>query len=488
MAQQDVNNILSTFQNLLAYRQGQQRMAQEKELQENQQQIEKDRNKELSRQFDQQYKLAEKRQAIEEEQASLNRQLLAQKVSENILNGIPVAGDTITPGVLGGPPNAQGQPTPVSMIHNIPGIGELTLPTHEAFMRQQQADKATMMQPEIDAKAAEALAARRAQEESDALRLAKEHENRMAELKQENDYRLQQQKNMLDAEMARMNLENAAQFRRTQFEVTGGLSEIPGNPFNQFGGVHIVTGPGGAPQVNTTSGGDIIGNTLKGIGDGSITMNQLRTLYPRQASAFEMMASQHGLMPLNDKEAEQLAALEKVAKIVPTLQEMYLIRHDHPMQDLNPLSTAGQRFNMLADIVKGNLPAISMALSGVKRFNNYEMKNYEDYLIPKRGPTSNKNMETSKYNSFVTHDLQEAFDTATRRLPKGQRDIIRDKLGLNGFPMLGSAVNTPGQSPGTPQGATPALPLGQRQKPGQGDVHWVIQNGKLVPMTAGGVQ
>lgn len=427
----------------------------------------------------------EKELGLRQDAATLQRQQLIQQAAQGILKGQPYPGDHIVAG-----------DTPDTETHTIPGMGpggtdlNLSLPSHQAYVAQQaqnaqeQADLTrTLSAPAEEAKTREQTAQQNAESERQLKALAIEHTNRLSELAQNNEYETKRQNSSLAAQKAMRDSENALGLQKTIIEATGGMQGMPSL------GSTVSTGPDGSPQVQTPNTSDFLTNTVRQLRDGQMSTDQLKKQYPKQAAFILRTANQQGISGLTDKQTEQLQDLNSVAKVVPILKRMNHIIQQFPNEVFNPLSDAGKQYAADKATVEGALPTISRSLSGVKRFNGMEMDQYKNYLLPDRGikvgpiDATKTGPNRSKYDQFVTHDIQDAFNTVTQNLGQGQKDIIKERIGLNNLPSLGSAIKTPGQQTGTPTGMTPALPMPPSNKVTQ----WVFgPDGKLVP--AGGSQ
>lgn len=426
--------------------------------------------KDLSAKAAKQLDLEQQRFDAEHELQSIQKQQLTQQLLHQYeLSGIPISGDDIITKM----PDLTGMEQ-----HFSPSLGiNATIPSPQTYANQ-QADIARISQ-----QPAEEATARRYKEQSEdqqakALAVAaQQHADRLAELAQNNEYENDRQASSLRAQKTLRDSENALGLRKAMIEATGGLSEDPS--FKT--GVTIQTGPDGQPVQKQTPIGDFVTNTIRQLRDGQMSTDQLKKQFPKQAPTILRLANEQGIGGLTDAQKARIDDLNSVAQIVPALRKMNQINEQYPNEVFIPGTDANKAFNGLKQQVEGALPTISRALSGVKRFNGFEMDQYKNYLEPTRGvdlggplnfqPTA---ANSSKYNDFVTHDIQDAFNTATSNLPQGQRDIIKQRIGLNNLPSLSNALSAPGVNSGTPTGMTPALPSSPNA------IHWIMQNGKLV--------
>jgi hypothetical protein len=423
--------------------------------------------KDLSAKASKQLDLEQQRFDAEHELQSVQRQQLTQQLlHQYVLSGIPISGDNVSmaPGMIG------------MEQHSIPSLGiNATLPSpalYQTQQAQQQADLARITNaPAEEAKTREQSAAQQAETERQ-LKLAA----------QNNIYETARQASSQRAQQALHDSEGALSLRKAMIEATGGLSEQDSGSKT---GISIKTGPDGQPIQTQQPVSDFVTNTLRQLRDGQMSSDQLKKQFPKQAPVLLRMASEQGIGALTDTQKTRLDDLNTVAQVVPALKKMNEIAAQDPNNTwMNPTSDAYKTFNGLHQQVAGALPAISRALSGVKRFNGFEMEQYDKYLTPQTGisfgplDTTKVGPNFGKYNDFVTHDIQDAFNSATSGLPQGQRDIIKQRIGLNNLPSLSNALQAPGVNSGTPSGMTPAVPSTPQA------IHWVLQNGKLVQVGA----
>jgi hypothetical protein len=476
MAQQDVNTIINAIHNFAAVRQArnqqaleQQRADDEKQNQQDRLQIERDK---LKQEGDYQKSVLKATQALHDVQIQKAQQEIGQQAAQTGIVPYSVQSQPAqsTPG--------GGMMSPISGVGNqqlltFPDQTQLTVPTPLAYA-QQQADQQRIIQaPAEEIKTREQAAAQEAETKRQLATGQQAHQNKLQELFLEQNYNNQRQQNQLAAEKAMRDSQNATTLQAKMLEVTGGLSGMPNNAI-------ITTGPDGQPTLQPVDKNAYVNNAMDAIRNGRLSSDEFRKQYGKQANTLMQMASSTGLGMLSKDDKAKLDDLETAAKIAPIMKELVQIRTTYPTKDMIPGTDAYKQYNLDKELIGKSIPAISRVLSGVKRFNQSEFDKYMEGLIPGKNPlTTNPSAAASKYNDFVTKDLQAAFNQITSSLPKGHQDMLRQKLGLNDLPFLNSAIKTPGANPGTPTGATPALP----QSTVPNTDYYFNSAGQLVPMT-----
>lgn len=462
MAQEEVNHILEGLKLGLAVRQQRQELAQQQqriEIQKKQQESEeKHREAENKRYID---SLAEQKRQFDitskAAQALHNVQIMQaeQSMTQNAMQGIPIAGDQVsgaTPPVV---PQGMTQVPEGHQLHNLPTGHSVVLPTPEKFAELLAARARITNAPAEEAKTREQAALQKAETERQLTVSKQAQEAKLVELNKENEYKMQQQAQAIKAQQAIHSSEQAMHLRVALLQATNGMSEPS---FMKSMGVNVTTDAQGQPTINSQDPTNYVMNTIKQLRDGQMSADELKKRDPKLAPVIERMASTMGVGALTKDEIGQLRDLEIVAQVAPVLREMNLIRANANVKVLVKGTDAYARFQTLEDQVGKAQPALARIFSGTKRFNNVEMEKYWNALVPRKSPlTSDKESGFSKYNDFVTKDIQDAFNTITSSLPEGQRAIIRDRIGINRLPYLSSAIKTPGAEPTTPVGAAPAL-------------------------------
>lgn len=395
------------------------------------------------------------------------------------------------------PPGVGSSPIPVGGSVNLPGIGQIPIPPQVAagntvsfpsghtidiptpqVFAQQQADIARITnKPAEEAKTREQAAVQAAETERQLKVGQQGFQQRLQEIDKQNQYENQRQANMISAQAAIHNSENAAALQRAMITSSGGLFGMPGQ-FNS--GVHIVTSDDGEPQVIHQNPADYITNTIGRLENGTLSSDELKKTDSKGAPTILRLASQRGIVPLTKDQQTNLKDLEEVSKAVPLLKEMAEIRASSGTSFV-PGTDAYKLFEADKDKLGKYTANITRVLGNIRRLNTQDVELTLNSMIPSRAPWKGATTGIDKYNEFVT-SLQNDFNTATNTLPKNQQDLIRQRLGYNSFPYLNKLTSAPGQQVGTPQGMTP--PGGKKAN----DVHWVLQNGKLVPVAGGGGQ
>jgi hypothetical protein len=467
-AQSGFNSVAQVLQSLAEQKQRQQQL----EIEQQRADEEAANRKDISQRAWKQLQLDTEARADLHNSTLSQRALLAQQVLHNYELGAPLpAGSTMSEQ----PPGAFGDYRQIS--NPALGISNETVMSPQEYATQRAQIERIAGAPAEESKIRETQALQDSEFAKQIKLAAQQHQDRLDEEAARNTYETNRQQDMIEAQRALRDSENSMSIRRAMIEATGGLSEfgkiIPGTT--------IATGADGQPSVNQQGVGDFVSNTIRQLRDGQMSSDQLKKQFPKQASAILGIASQQGIGALTEDSRTKLNDLNTIAQVVPILKEMNEINMSAPNSVLmNPMSKEYKQFQTDKQIVMGSIPAVSRVLGGVKRFNGFEMKDYENYLLPTRGlsigPLDLTKPNIDKYNSFVTHDIQDAFNTATSSIPDGQRAIIKQRIGLNNLPSLGSALQTPGAPTGTPSGMTPAIPA--QGTPNQ--IHWVMQNGKLV--------
>jgi hypothetical protein len=64
-------------------------------------------------------------------------------------------------------------------------------------------------------------------------------------------------------------------------------------------------------------------------------------------------------------------------------------------------------------------------------------------ILPNTSLSHTGAYEFTKYEDFVK-DIQDSFNTILSDVPENQKNLIREKFGLNRFPYLGNAIKQPG--------------------------------------------
>lgn len=443
MAQQDVNNIVQAFQSFIESRQRDAQLAQQKSTEDARTKIEQQRadqeekdRADRSKQFQQNLKIREQELDANRQMQDANRTLLMQKATENILNGVPVAGDVTAPGAIDPSTGLSSE-----MMHEIPGFGpngtsaHVTLPTPDAYAQQVAQRQRIVNAPVEEAKTREQAAAQEAETTRQLKLAATEHANRLAEESGRQAFELKRQNQLLAAQKAERAASDANALRRTVFETTGGLTDI-GAP----GSTISTSVEGGPPQVRTGDTATFVNNTIDQIRNGQITTEDLNKKYGnKRAQYLQGLANQSGYTTLSKDQKSQLDDLERVAQVVPTLHSLTSLTMSNPDLTMIPLTKENKNYNNLKDMVQRNIPAIVRVLSGTKRYNESEAEKIAQSLIPSRGPNSG-DLNFNKLKDFINKDLENAYQNVVKDLSPSQQATIRNRIGLNNMPYLGSAM------------------------------------------------
>ena len=493
-AQSGLNNLSATLQQIIQNKVQQQQLAQQKAQQDTandlaQQKIdaEADVRKTLSQQFQQTAKREDARLDLERQAHDINRQMLIQKATEGILNGNQFPGDQVAPGSFGfalGNTGTQPNMVPQTMIHTLPFNGpdgkpmQIELPTPE-FHAQQQADLARIQNaPAEEAKTREQQALQESEFARQIKLDAQRHADRLAEQAQENTYNNNHQQTMITAQQSELSQRLAAEHQKAIIDATGGWYGLTDNDKKKYGmptGVTITTDSDGQPIVSTKSPADIMTNVINDMYDGKLSTDQVKKQYPKQSSLIFETARQRGVVGATQTQLDALKGLNDISRVVPNLQEMAKLRANQGagifgsgvsnILDKNNvnypgLNDAGKRFKDLEQQFGQSTARIAGVLGNIRRLNQPDVELTLKSLIPDKSAASDPMNGFNKYNNFVT-DIQNDFNTITNGLPDGQKAHLLKVFGATtAFPYLSKTVNQPGQNPGTPSNAQPALPGG----------------------------
>jgi hypothetical protein len=450
MALAEANQIISSLRDALARRQQRAEFAQQQENE--QQRLDTQREAEKSQadyrkaeadRFSKQMDLEQQRINAEHELNQAHRALLVQQATGNILQGMPYPGDQATPGTLeNGLVAPPGPGMPQTVVHNIPGIGQFELPTPEAQAQQiarlkeitngpEEAKAAAISQTQAEAQGKQRMLEIQAQMDA-ARKNAVEHEF----------YENQRQTNQIQANAALENQRSATTLRAKQLEVTGGMMGGD-NPFSVPGGIHILTGPGGQPQVNSIGPSDIYKNAVDDATNLRLSSDEFEKRYKKQAPFLMNMLRTQGIGFLDKDHKSQVDDYNTAAKVTPQIQEMVQLRSQYPSDVFIPGTDAYKIYQKDYDLVSMNIPAMARIFSGVKRFNAQEFDKYLEGMIPRRNPfTSDPNAGIDKFNDFV-QTIQNGYNTATSQLPPGHQAIARQNAGINNLPYLDKTLHAP---------------------------------------------
>lgn len=510
MAAQDVENIIRAIQGYGAYRQGQQQLALEQQRIESEAEARKAETEYRKSQTVAAQKLLEfQQQQFELQKMQAQQQLLGNYYTSGILppgasatpiqpetqgafpsqtltSPLPLPGYTQAPSGAGYQkviPGAGAAPfspqpgtgeIPTTQQFEMPGLGTFTGPTPEAQTAFLARREEVLEGPKREA----ALAQMRATQEAETQRRLQEIAlTQAAELQRMREERVSAEKiaaNALAGENERARQQREAENFRAITQATGGLNLFtnlgPGaSPSNLgAGNVTITTDANGTPTLTQQKPEDFINSQIDRIAKGQVSVDELKKQFPKQAGVFQMLAGQRGLNTLTQKQRDSVVGLEAVSGILPTIIDMNRLIQQNPIEVSVPFTEAWTKYNADMSKIQGVLPQAIRTMGQVTRFNTFEAKNYENYFAPSRTPGFGRDQANAdKYNTLVTKDLQDAFNTALSGLNEGQKALIRQSLGFNNLPQLQRAIQAPGTGIGTPAGATPALPFPSPNIPAQ---------------------
>lgn len=478
-AQSGLNNFSQTLQQIINNKLQQQQLGvQNQQAQERIDNEEKERAQH-AKEWEREAKRQDSQLDLQRQQADLNRQLLIQKATEGILKGQPLPGDQIGPATnsrlipnpTGTGPNTEG----TTFLHTLPFNGpdgkpmqvEINTPQEQA--RQEAEVTRIANAPAEEAKTREQQAAQEAEFGRQVRLNAQAHLDRLTEERQRDTYETTRQNNMIAAQKSLRSSEDAAAMQRTVINATGGLMGIPKQYGLGSGGVTITTDENGNPQITTKSPADFVTSVGNDIRDGNISEEQVRKLYPKQASLIFKYADDRGIKPLSQAQLDGLKGLNDVSKVGDTLKTLAQLRaaQGGRLDSLNLFNSANTNYPMLHDAGQlyktksqefGQSTArVAGVLGNIRRLNAQDIQQVLGGLLPDQSASSDPFNGYDKYNKFIT-DIQNDFNTVTKGLPEGQKKLLIDKFGGNSLPYLSKTMNAPGQNPGTPGNAAPALP------------------------------
>jgi hypothetical protein len=309
-----------------------------------------------------------------------------------------------------------------------------------------------------------------------AARLTEEQARQTAEFQREQALATQRNKDYLEImgrqqsfekqqQDARIRAENsrAADRNRIQLQLAGLKA---GGGMNGFGGTISVDDEGN-PVFMPTDPSDIIKSTIDQVRNGQMSMEYAKKNFtPKQWPIIAKSVQDSGNKFLSQKQQDAVASMEHISSLTEDLFKIHNLRLNHAGMLQFPLSDASNEFNTLEEKIGGDLAGVSKWLNSVPRFTNVELGQVKKALLPDKSIfTHTGSMEFTKYEKFVK-DVQDSFNTILNDIPEGQRNQIRDRLGLNSFPYLGSAIKTPGASVNSIQGASqPSPQVGGKMKP-----------------------
>ncbi len=381
--------------------------------------------------------------------ADMQRLVTQQQIAQHIMQGGEVPGDVKTPVAqgTGGASFSPVNPAAATSIQHSITVGpgqpniEFTAPTEEA-----QAVKTANLQ-RILGKPAEEAKTREMQALQDAettrqVRVAQETgSQRLQEINDSKQWDLKRFAATQAAENYRANANNAMKLRIAQMNLTGGLN------------------------AEGTGGGFPAQAIADNVYSGKISEEQLKKMYPKQAAPILSVVQKANGLPITDKEQQNLKDYEAVAAAVPVIKQMNEIVAQHRVEVLIPGTQAYKDYTSMYESVLGKVPAISRVLSGVTRFNRQEMDNYIKAIVPDKNPLkADPSTNLRKLNTFATDEVQNAFNTNFSRLPKPQREALKNDVGLNSLPYVGSQINP--QTQASPMQQQPQGPQQPKQKVG----------------------
>jgi hypothetical protein len=211
-------------------------------------------------------------------------------------------------------------------------------------------------------------------------------------------------------------------------------------------------------------------DTLTRMRTGTLSQEEVnKSPFKKQISAY---AVENGIQILPQAKSNQIAALETMGNILPTIREMINLRELHPLKVNNPLTDIGQQYKKDVDTLRAAAPQASVATTGVRRFTQQELERFDDFFIPGKNPlTSGTAANLSKYNEFVTN-LNQSMDQVTKGLSGEQKDAILSNLKSKGliYTKPAGVTDSPsGTSPSTGgiskslTGREPQVQLGPKQ-------------------------
>lgn len=351
-------------------------------------------------------------------------------------------GATAAPAIAAGgstTPNATPMNPAAAQFQNLTfrGIGNnnedisTMVPTPQTAAGMQASIADTLNRPKL----AEFTAEKGVEAQKELQKQREDAKNRMAEIQENRNMIMDEARMNNDARMAQARMEQAGRLEIARLNITGGLS--------------AEGGPSGFP----------VQGILNDVIHGNLSQEQVKKMYPKQATAIFGTVEKMGGQALTQPEQDQLKDFEDIASALPKIAEMNKIRSDNKFNALIPGTDAYKAYEADSKELEGKIPAISRIISGVKRFNGQEMKNYIDNIVPGRNPlTTSSSQNTKIFNNFVQDILQDGFNKTLSRVPASQRDLMRGDL-INKYPYVSAAMNAPGSQP-------PINP-GIGQQPGQ---------------------
>lgn len=175
-------------------------------------------------------------------------------------------------------------------------------------------------------------------------------------------------------------------------------------------------------------------DTLTRLKMGTMSQEEVaRSPFKKQLSTY---ALQNNIQILPKTKSDQIAALETMGNLLPTIRRMIYARSAHPLDVNNPLSDVGQQYDSDVKSVRSAAPQASVAMTGVRRFTQAELSRFDDFFTPGKTPlVSGTKANLSKYNEFAS-DLSQAMQQVTKGLSDEQTSSILSNLRSKGLTYL----------------------------------------------------
>lgn len=436
MAQDIINNILKGLQ-----------IHQEKILKQQEQQLERDRLDEQTKQHGEQVKLEHEKLDAANEQFKVNHALIAsqaaasmiqakQAINKSIMEGIPVEGDTQTPqvtqgmqqqsqptpgtgydttnvgsggsdtGVLGNLPQQRMQPTLDinSIQHSIP-IGDqthnVTLPTPEQHYRDLAAGKRILIAPEEEAKTREALALQSSKNAETEKSKQSDFEREIVRLLYESSKATEHEA----AETARSSATNAAADARNRYTVD---------------------------HKDNVDGVDL-GPYAQNAFNGTMTQEEIMKLpLPKPAKMLILGAvTGHGGRVLTSKEQASMQDFGTISSTVPQLDRALQLLKDHSIKVRTPGTREYKEFNEINGQLELVLPQVARAIAGDKgRLSNLQMELVNGGFIPKLGLISNDYENNVRRRNDFVKLMNDLMDNRIPGVTPAQKELFKENFNI----------------------------------------------------------
>ena len=220
---------------------------------------------------------------------------------------------------------------------------------------------------------------------------------------------------------------------------------------------------------------------------GAISADDVKSRYGKWSPQINADASKDGVQFLPKKSVDQLNAIRSMVNLMPDIRNSLNLSYSHPYEVNNPFSKVGQDYGAYSKNIQAKAMEASVALTGVRRFNQNELNNFTDYFKPDISiGRSNPQSNLIKYNSFH-NDLDTAIGNMIKGLSPTQQQGIISSLESQGYVYGGQRGDT--KKPGQVYQGPSFEELPNKLKSGGGITQWEIDPGDTTKLRrAGGGQ